>query len=192
MDAFFSSLSGLELVFMSCAVAGGLAFLAWLVLQFAGGFGEVHADATHAEVSGDSDTSFKLLSFQGLTGFLMMFGLVGMALATGGSGVGLSVGGAVVAGCVTILVIAKIFEGMRRLQSSGTIDMRNAIGAEGKIYLRIPPGGTGKVEVAIQGRLMILDAVSGETAEIATGTPVVVERLVSDTVLSVKRAQEEA
>ena len=98
MGAWFDQLSGLEKAFLTCAVLGGLLFLVRLVMQFIGGHGdgaghEIGHDVPHdlphdldpgavGEHAGlgDSDVSFKLLTFQGIMAFLMIFGLVGLAM----------------------------------------------------------------------------------------------------------------
>lgn len=42
----------------------------------------------------------------------------------------------------------------------GTINIRNAIGSEGSVYLAIPKNGTGQVQVIVQGSLKTFDAFS--------------------------------
>ena len=85
MSAWFASLSSLQWVFALSAMVGGLLFFIQLILMFLTGGGddvmdlEDGADVDHA----DADTSFKLLSFQGMTAFFMMFGLVGLAMNLG-------------------------------------------------------------------------------------------------------------
>ena len=87
MVAFLEQFEGLEKLFMVCAVAGGILFAIRLVLQFLGGDTGGHHDISSpvnvggTDIHGDtvadgSDAylSFKLLSFQGLTAFFMMFG----------------------------------------------------------------------------------------------------------------------
>ena len=75
---------GLDSVYIGCAVLGGLLFFVQLVMQFLGHHADVDVGGGHVgmphDVSGTADTSFKLLSFQGLTAFFMMFGLVGLAM----------------------------------------------------------------------------------------------------------------
>ena len=56
------------------------------------------------------------------------------------------------------------------LESEGTMKIDRAIGARGTVYLRIPPTGTGQVQVTFQGSERTLDAISNGELEIATGT----------------------
>jgi len=187
----FTSLTGLEVFFLGSAALGGGIFVARLVLQLLGAVDDADADiaAGHGDVDhADADASFKLLSLQGLTAFFMMFGLVGFALLRGSrTGQGVALVGAVAAGVATVWVIGKIFSGVRRLQSSGTVQTWQAIGVPATVYLTIPGGGTGKVQAVVQGRLREFEAVSAAGEEIRTGAAVrVIE--VRGSVLVVERA----
>lgn len=168
-------MASLDMIFIMCAALGGLLFFVQLILQFAGH----HADAAGADagvphdVSGTADASFKLLSFQGLTAFFMMFGLVGLAmLRQSRAGPAVSAGVAVAAGIVAVWAISRILGAMLRLQSSGTMDLRNAIGQEGEVYANIPAGDAGQVQVRVQNHLRILDATTKGGEEMKTGTRV--------------------
>jgi hypothetical protein len=188
MNEWLADLNLLEKIFAGCALFGGIGLGIRIILQFVGGIGETDVDVdadvdvdvdvdvdADADVggeaaAGDSDVGFSLLSLQGITGFLLMFGLVGLALRRE-SKVGQSVAlmGAFVAGCITLYVVAKMFQWMYKLQESGTIKLKSAVGQEGKIYLTIPEGGIGKVEVVVQGRLMVMDATCVDGNEVKTG-----------------------
>ena len=223
MEALLISMSGLEKLFLACALFGGILFVIRMVLLFIGGSADidtdvdiggdvdfggdvdidmdvdvdvdadvgVEADVGDGEVAlQDSTASFRLLTFQGLTGFFMMFGLVGLAL-TRQTKVSepWAIAGALIWGLLTLWVIAKMFQFMKNLQSSGTIDMRNAVGQEGTVYLTIPSGGTGKAQVAIQDRLRVLDAVTQDGEKLKTGEPIRVVRVKGDNVLIVEKAE---
>jgi membrane protein implicated in regulation of membrane protease activity len=160
-------------------------FLAGCCLLFVdvGGHGE-GIDSDHA----DSDTSFKAISLQGITAFFMMFGLVGLALSRqSGFGPTLSIFGAVIGGGFSVWVIGKIFSSMGRLQSEGTLDVWNAIGREGSVYLTIPPTGKGIVQINVQDTLRELSAVSSDKTEIKTGERVVVVDITGGSTLVVNK-----
>ncbi|MFH0908008.1 MAG: hypothetical protein V1929_04540 [bacterium] len=173
---------GLDVIFMACAAMGGVLFLVQMIMQFAGH--DASADVGSHDPSllthdgGAADSSFKLLSFQGLTAFFMMFGLVGLAmLRQSGVGATGSLIAGLVAGLGAVWVIGKLFASMRKLQSSGTLDLHKAVGQPGEIYMTIPAGGTGKVQVSVQNRLSVYDAVSRDGAEIKTGASVKIAEL---------------
>jgi membrane protein implicated in regulation of membrane protease activity len=203
MVAFLEQFEGLEKLFMISAVAGGVLFVIRLVMQFLGGDtgahhdmgapvdvggGDIHGD-TVAD-SSDAYLSFKLLSFQGLTAFFMMFGLVGLAMMrqTDRQEI-LSLVVAVAAGLATVWLISFIFRKAGGLQSSGNIDMKNAVGQQGEVYLGIPAAGIGKARITVQDRLRIYDAVSKDKTEIKTGQRVRVLEVTPQDVLVVERME---
>lgn len=175
----FDSFNGLEMVFIACAAIGGFFVVVRLVLQFAGAGS--HGD-TGVDVSGhgavdahhaDSDLGFKFLSIHGLSTFLLMFGLMGLALHHQSQvGAVFSLAGAVVAGTVAVWIIGKLFQGAARLQSSGTLETRHAVGSTGTVYLTIPEKGVGRVNISFQGRLREFDAMEKNGNVLPTGTPV--------------------
>lgn len=205
MLAALSEMTGLERIFASCALVGGVIFVFRLVMQFMGadfdadgadgldgvdGLDGADADFDSdfdAEI-GDTDYSFKLISLQGLSAFFLMFGLVGWAmLRQSGFTPTHSVFGGAAAGLGTVWVMKKVFEMAMKLQSSGNIKVKNAIGQEGTIYLTIKPGKTGKVRVTVQNHLKIFNATSDSEDEIKTGDRVRVVRIVSGNVLVVEK-----
>lgn len=184
MLTFMDNLSGLELLFAGCAVFGTTLFLIRLALMLIGFGGHDAADGgtdavdvDHGGDFHDSDLSFKLLSLQGITAFFMMFGLIGWAVIRQGdyaSWVPVVCGTA--AGLLTIWLMKKIFQAAGSLQSTGTMNIDNAVGQEGTVYLTIHPGSSGKVQVNVQNRLSVLEAVADGNQEIKTGESIRVVR----------------
>ena len=70
-----------------------------------------------------------------------------------------------------------IFNIFNSLQSSGTLDTKQAIGSTGQVYLTIPDKGIGKVTISFQNRLREFDATSFEGEELKTGQPIKVVRV---------------
>jgi membrane protein implicated in regulation of membrane protease activity len=173
----FSNFSGLEMFFVACAAVGGLFVLVKLVLQCIGSdadtdvgvHGDIGIDTDHA----DSDVGFRALSLQGLSAFFMMFGLVGLAsYRQSRVGVTIAVVVAVAAGLASVWVIGKLFRMASRLQSSGTLQTRDAVGCTGTVYLTIPEKGSGRVSLNFKNHLREFDAIELNGAEVPTGTPV--------------------
>jgi membrane protein implicated in regulation of membrane protease activity len=190
MEAFYNSLSPVQKVFLFCALVGGIIFVVRIVLMAIGISDHDIDDGSldHVDGHGDSDTSFKLFSLHGLTCFFMMFGLVGLGLSRQfwvPDIIAAAIG--TVAGLFTFWVIARLFSSMTKLQSDGTLKLSNAIGQQGKVYLTIPAQGTGQVQVAFQGRLMIYDAISANKEEIKTGDQIVVIDIAGGNILVVEQ-----
>ncbi|MFH1154127.1 MAG: NfeD family protein [Pseudomonadota bacterium] len=178
METIFNDFKGVEIFFLLCAVIGSAFVVIRLIMVFMGldhdtspdggdGFGD--GDTGHS----DSDAGFRYLSLHGITSFFMMFGLVGLALYRQSRvGVMIASVGATVAGFFAVWVIGKLFVLGRHLESSGTIEMADAVGAQGHAYMAIPENGTGRVLVNINNSLREYDARADDDGLIKTGTPV--------------------
>lgn len=192
-----AGLSLIEIIYWVSTIIGGTLFILRTLMMFAGsGFSDDAFDsAMDSDIhfdGGDSDhhhadSSFKLLSLQGLTAFFMMFGLVGLALLRAGLPSLLTVAGGAIAGTVTVWIIGAIFTQMKRLQSDGNIHIQNTIGTEGVVYLTIPKNGTGQVQIVAQGALKVFDAVSNNKTPLSTGVKVRVTKVTTDNTLIVEK-----
>jgi len=202
MFEWFGQLSILDQVLFAFALIGSLLFVVQLLMMLIGG-GEGDADAGHAGdvadapdadvvdshmTHADSDAAFKVFSVQGTVAFFMMLGWVGLAAGrTFGLGTAASVGLGLAAGVIANLLMAKVFQGFKRMQSSGTMDLANAVGQEGAVYLSIKVDQPGKVQVTVQQHLKVFDAVTEDGAELPTGTRVRVVRVVQGNTMVVQK-----
>ncbi|MGD9158748.1 MAG: NfeD family protein [Desulfobacteraceae bacterium] len=178
MMDYFSQYNSSEMFFLICAVVGGFFVIIKFIMQFLGLDHDGGADfdmdghdidAQHA----DSDVGFHVLSLLGISSFLMMFGLVGLAMyRQSHQGLLLSFIGAIVAGCASVWVIGKMFMLAGKMKSSGTITIDSTVGAQGKVYMKIPDNGAGRVLVNVKNSLREYDASSNDSKAIDTGTPI--------------------
>ncbi len=171
----------LDSLYVFSAVAGGAVFAVRTILMLLGigddhSFGgdhDISADHAGGATHSDSDAGTRLLSIQGIAAFLMIFGLVGLALTREAAlNPQLSVAIALAAGLASMWAVGKMFSLMMGLQSSGTLDLAQAVGKEGVVYLTLKPGSGGQVQVNVQGRLGIFEAQASGSGEIATGRAV--------------------
>ncbi len=191
-----AGLTWIEIIYWASTIVGGTLFVLRLISMFIGGVSDAGLDSP-VDAAGDihtgdhveADTSFTLLSLQGLTSFFMMFGLVGLALLKANLPVLVTVIGGMVAGLITVAITGLIFSQMRRLQTEGTINIQNTVGTEGSVYLTIPKNGTGQVQIIVQGSLKIFDAVSNNKNVIATGEKVHVTGVASGNTLVVEKTK---
>jgi hypothetical protein len=180
---------GLELIFASSAVLGGVLFLLWFALMMIGGIAADVFDGifgTDFDAMG-ADASFKALTFQGIMAFMMFFGLGGLYILEGDSSATTL---AIVVGSLTgfgsMYGTGKLFQLFVSLQSDGTIDMDDAIGSVGTIYLRIPEGGVGQIQVESGNAMRTYNAKTEDGQAMATGDFAEVIEVVSSTLI-VKR-----
>ena len=132
--------------------------------------GDVDADDV---LDGDTDDGgLGLFSVRGVVSMLCMMGWSGVALLETALPMVVSLMIAFVIGVVTLFGMALLMKAVYRLQSSGNIDVGNAIGKIGQVYIPIPAGGLagGKVTITVQEKLIECEAISvGDTA-LATGS----------------------
>lgn len=177
---------GLELIFASSAVLGGVLFLLWFALMMIGGIAADLFDGifgTDFDAMG-ADASFKALTFQGIMAFMMFFGLGGLYVLEGDSDqTSLAIVVGSVTGFASMYGTGKLFQLFVSLQSDGTIDMDDSIGSVGTIYLRIPEGGIGQIQVESGNAMRTYNAKSEDGQGMATGDFAEVIDVISSTLI---------
>jgi hypothetical protein len=193
----------METAYAYCAAIGASLLVGQFLLSLVGasqhdldaGHGlEFHgADGLHAEGHADpfdrgGHWFVGFLSFRAIVTALAVFGLVGLGLTHEFSPprpaatlvIALAAGGAM------MYSIAWVLRTLYSLRSDGTVRIERAVGLPGSTYLTIPAkkAGTGKVTVKIQDRTMEYTAVTAGD-EIPTGTPVIVQAVLSPQVIEV-------
>jgi hypothetical protein len=168
--------------FLACAVFGAVLLVALLVSGAAGGDGG-HAGPEHGSAHGTdavhhppSPAALALLvvGLRPMAAAVAFFGLAGAAVLSRGGSVPAALGAAGGAGLAAALTTAALFRLLLRFEHDGTVRLDRALGAEGTVYLAIPPGGAGKVQLALQGRLVECSATAADGAAYPTGARVLV------------------
>ncbi|MGY8702291.1 MAG: hypothetical protein ACKVHH_06245 [Candidatus Poseidoniales archaeon] len=172
--------TGLDLLFASAALIGGILFIAWFFLLMVGGLAGGILDGVGIDVDMGADLSFKAFTFQGIIAFILMFGLVGLALSRSDQGDMMALFAGTVAGGASMWSMGKMFQAFHSVQSSGNMNIENAVGQDGTVYMRIKPGEVGQIQVTIQGALRTLDAIASDASlYIKTGATITVEKIVA-------------
>lgn len=145
--------------------------------------GDAHVPGDHdgpdMEEAGQAAAGLHLFTLRGIVAFLTLFGWGSLWLCQLGvlPAVALFLG--VWMGLAGMVAIAVVVRQAVRLQYDGTLDIRNAVGLTGSVYLTVPAGraGQGKVNVLVQEQLREFDAVSDSSQPIPTGADIVVTGL---------------
>lgn len=130
------------------------------------------------EVDGDDALAgivdFRFITIRGIIAFLTMFGWVGAGMSNAGIHVLITFLSATFAGLTSMFLIGMLFYSISKLQSSGNINYKNAIGQEASVYIPIPSNknGFGKIQLTFSERLIEANAVTEEDHMIATGKSV--------------------
>lgn len=145
----------MEIIFVSCAVLGGILFFIMMLLMMVGDVLGGVTDAIGLDIDAGGG-AFEILSVQGLSVAVMMFGLTGMfgLSATGSDVVAVLAGG--VGAAAGMYGMGKMMYGINQLQADGTINYNDAVGQRGQVYSRIKPNETGEIQVPVDGTLKTL------------------------------------
>ena len=171
-------------LYFGCAVLGGAVVLLQVVLGLFG-LGGDELDAADGLDAADSldaadgaDAGMHMFSVRAVAGFFVMFGLVGWGGSQAGWSPLVTLAIAGLAGVTTLLLVAWLLSLQTKLDASGNVDPREAVGLTARVYLRIPGSGSGngKITVEVGGRALEFEAfTSGD--ELPTGSQVRVERM---------------
>ncbi len=134
-------------------------------------------DDIHFSGDGGNPADFSIMrmfTLQGVVTFLMVMGWTSIASIAGGASSGLSITAGTVLGILAMYAVAKLIAASHKLAENGTMDLRNAIGESGQVYIPIPErcSGEGKITLYLQGRYAECTAVSQSQSVLKTGASV--------------------
>ena len=179
MTAWWNSISTLEQVVFIISVISTFFLVLQIILLL---FGFSHdGDIDFSDIDG----GISMFTIKGLTAFFAIGGWSGMVAAGAGASDFLIITIALLAGCLAFLLIYYILKQVYKLQSSGNMDLKNAIGKISVVYVSIPENmkGKGKVTLNLQERYTEIDAMTKEDKKIMTDELVEITELIGDTVI---------
>ena len=156
----------LETIYFYMALVGTIFFVIKFALSLFGHDG----DLSELDAMDPDNLDFKFLSLQTLSIFSASLGWMGL----------------LVFGFVCAFFEIWIFTKVKGLSQINTLDLANAIGKVGKVYLTIPAYGEGEIQVSFQGSMKNLKAVSSSGEKIPAFTEIKVSS-VRDGILVVER-----
>ena len=161
--------------FLACAALGGVLLLLQLIFSVVGAdHGADHE--LHDDHLGHHGEGLNLFSVRALSAGLAFFGFGGIVGLRLFAGPVLAFPIAVVLGAGALVSVAWATRAMLRLESDGTVDIQNAVGVSGDVYLSIPAAGAGpgKVHLTLQNRLVELQAITSHHTAIPTGSRILI------------------
>ncbi|SNY94694.1 hypothetical protein [Flagellimonas pacifica] len=188
MEEWFTALTLFEKVYWITAIIGSFVLLVLMVLTFVGGDVEDVSGDIDADIDGDSGIGFQFLSFKNLMGFFTIFGWSGISCIENDLSTSVTILVSVVCGLLMMLAMASLFYYLSKLQSSGTLKLKNALNQIGEVYLTIGANRSsiGKVSINVQGTLRELEALTDEDADLKQGNVVKVHKVTDNGILIVK------
>ena len=135
-----------------------------------------------------------ILSIRTIGAFFTGFGWSGAAMLQAGHGTGAATFVGIVVGSIFMALIFYLMTYLHSLRQEGTINYANAVGKIGSVYLPIPPHrkGIGQIEVLVQGRLKIVQAITDNDKKIGNRVAVRVTELVDTQTILVEPLENES
>lgn len=188
MEEWFAALTLFEKVYWITAIAGSIVLIVLMVMTFVGGDIEDASGDVDADIDADGGINFQFLSFKNLMGFFTIFGWSGISCIENGLSTGMTIVISVICGLLMMLLMASLFYYLSKLQSSGTLNLQNALNQIGEVYLTIGANRSsiGKVSINVQGTLRELQALTDEDMDLKQGNVVKVKEVTDNGILIVQ------
>ncbi len=184
MTEWWVALGGDEKIFYGIAFASSLVMFVQFVLTLIGGVFDV-ADGEF-EIEG-TDGDLGVLSIRTICAFFVGFGWGGItALNMYDGDIFIATIAGFITGSLFLFAVLWTMRGLHSLKEDGTVDIKNSVGTNGRVYLPVPPNreGTGLVQVVIQGREREVVALTDSAEELENRTRItVLEQIDPQTVL---------
>lgn len=186
METWFEALTLFQKIYWIVAIVGSVILLVLIIMTLMGGdvddMGDVDAD-----IDGDTGIGFQFLSFKNLIGFLTIFGWSGISCIDNGLSTGATIAISTFCGLLMMFAMASLFYYLAKLQSSGTLKLKNAKDQIGEVYLTVGAKRSriGKVSVNVQGTLRELQALTDEDKDLVQGNVVKVHDVTDTGILIV-------
>ena len=135
-----------------------------------------------------------IFSIRSIGSFFTGFGWTGAMFLQNGHSVGVATLAATLVGSLILAGFLGLMRWLHNFKTDGTVNYKNAVGNVGSVYIPIPPKrkGMGQIQVEVQGRLSVVNAVSDSEEKIENRTAVRVDSLVDSRTLLVVTLEEEA
>ena len=188
MINWWNALSDLEQFFAVIAIPSTIILVIQTIISAFTFGGDSDVDTMDTDTSIElSDISFRMFTVRGFIAFFSIFGWSGLVMLKNQVPVGVSIFLAVIFGMLSMALVAYAFILFMKLQSNGALNINNAIGISGTVYIPIPPNrkGRGKITILVSERLSEFDAVTDEDLQISSELAVTVVAVTGENTLVV-------
>ncbi|MBT9187262.1 hypothetical protein [Zobellia russellii] len=188
MELGFEMMTLFEKIYWVTALVASVILIILLLLTFIGGEVDDIDGDVDADIDADTGIEFQFLSFKNLVGFFTLFGWSGIACLDAGMSKGITVLISLICGLLMMLAMASLFYYLGKLQSSGTLKLKNALNQIGEVYLTIGANrkSIGKVSINVQGTLRELEALTNANEDLVQGNVVIVKEVTANGILIVE------
>jgi len=185
--AWWDGLNSIQQIYWAISIPFSIIFLIQTVLTFVGG--EIDGD-TDMDMDADGDIGFQFFTIKNLVAFFTIFGWTGIACLDSEMSMMAVIITSLVAGLIMMSVMAAIFYFFSKLTDSGTMNIQNAVGGIGEIYLtvRAKRGNIGKVSLMVQGSLRELEAITDDEEDLKNGMVISVKEVINGNLLLISKS----
>ena len=190
MTTWFYSLELLSKIYWGIALIGSFIFVIVIITTFIGGdSGDLDTDT---EIDTDTGMGFQFITFKNLVGFFTIFGWSGIACIDAGMSKTTTILISLICGLIMMAIMGAMFYYMQKLNHSGTLKFKNAIGNVGEVYLTIGANRSsiGKAHVRIQGALRELEALTDSDTHLKSGSIIKVTDVTTNGILIVTQLNQ--
>ena len=190
MIDYWLNLAPAERTFTGIGVFSSLILTVQMGMVMLGGA----VDMPEAEIADTGEGGASgIFSIRTIGAFFAGFGWAGAAMLQAGYSTGAATFVATLSGSAFLGVVIYLMSYLHSLRQEGTLNYSNAVGNVGNVYLPIPPKrkGMGQVEVMVQGRLRIVQALSDSDKKIGNRVAVRVTETIDDQTILVKPLEDE-
>lgn len=185
MESFNIWWNDLKLVgqIMACfAIPMSVVMILQLVLMIigVGSGGDIDTEMDDGVIDSNAETSppdsnsygktgiFKIFTIRGIVAFFALGGWAGLAALAAGASNFLAIQISLFAGVCALLLAAYVIRLALRMQTSGNLNLGNAVSQIADVYIRIPSGRAekGKVTLLLQERFVELEAVTDHETDL--------------------------
>lgn len=187
IPAWWDTLTSVQQIYWGIAIPFTLIFLIQMVLTFVGG--EIDGD-TDMDIDADGEIGFQFFTIKNFVAFFTIFGWTGIACLDAEMEFFTVVIVSLAAGLIMMTVMASIFFFFSKLTDSGTMDVKNAVGGVGEVYLtvRAKRGNIGKVTIMVQGSFRELEAITDDEEDLTNGMVINVKEVINGNLLLITKS----
>ena len=180
----------MEKFYLYVAIPASLILVIQTIMTFLGLTGEIDVDFDgDGDVDVEGETGLTIFSVRNMVAFFTFFGWSGLWMLSSDLNPVLTAFLSILVGILFMFISMSLFILVSKMQRSGNINLSNAVGIVGEVYIPIPANrrNYGKIMVVIQGALCEIEAITDEPDDIKTGSQVVVVAVEGSSKLLVRK-----
>ena len=187
MTEWFTELTSFEKFYWIITGVSSLFFIFILIATFVGGDVDDVGDVD-AEIDADTGVGFQFFTLKNTVAFFAIFGWSGISSINVGNSHNTTIIISIICGLIMMTLVALLMFYMRKLNDSGTLKMKNALGAIGEVYTTIGAerSSIGKVQIKVQSSLRDLEALTDFKEDLKQGRVIKVVEVTSNGILIVE------